>query len=520
MADQVAVPATPQVADITIPADAPKPDMENISQAMDSVAKQLQAPLPSPYTQGAIPAEPNIKPVREAPNPQQVQPMNNTAMAQKSARTANGIRGILGLVSSTSQKFAQNKQDQLKTKLVDVMQSKQQIENAKKVLAQDPNNQMAKGVLEANSKKLEAILSDPKNEKQLKKALDISYVDPEKNKTPEVKAAVAADKEVKGAGAFSAANPQEAQVAQMAQAPPKFAAPAQANVKSTTGTPEVMQANPRAAAALAKDTPTLETNPQYAVKLQQRETAQKQMMTLAPHLIDAKAKAELAAYNAGNQATRLQYKATADMQLAAYKATAQADRLTSSEKTAAQLKYQEGTNQVRAVMARARAAMGVTNDPRLNAAVKEKIGQAQISTLAGELDKATAARDNLELQYNATTDEGHKQQLQTAIDFTNSSIKQIAALKEQTATSFFPDSVKKQQAATQTNAPQPEQPSALSRFWSYLTGGVEDVPTEGDKSTQGAQSNGQQPAIEPVGNTTDQPSESGKDDGSEDSDQY
>ena len=296
MADQVAVPATPQVADITIPTDAPKPDMENINQAMDAVAKQLQAPLPSHYTQGAIPAEPHLKPVQHVEDSQRVQPMNNTAMAYKSARTANGISGILGLVGKTSERFQQNKQDQLKTKLVDVMQSKQQIENAKKVLAQDPDNQMARSVLKANTEKLQAILSDPKNEKQLKKALDISYVDLDKNKTPEVAAAIAAEKEVKSAGAFNAANPQEAEVAQMAQAPPKFAAPPPPNVRSTTGTPEVMQANPRAAAAMAKDTPTLEPNPQYAVQLQQKETAQKQLMALAPHYIDAKAKAELAQY--------------------------------------------------------------------------------------------------------------------------------------------------------------------------------------------------------------------------------
>jgi hypothetical protein len=260
----------------------------------------------------------------------------------------------------------------------------------------------------------------------------------------------------------------------------------------------------------------MEANPLYEAALKQRETAQKQMMALAPHLIDAKAKAELAKYNAGNQATRVQYKAVTDMQREVFKATAQADRLTSSEKTAERLKYQEGLNQVKAVMARARAAMGVSGDPRLDAATKEKMGQAQISTLSAELSKATAARDQLELQYGATTDEGHKQQLQTAIDFTNSSIKQIAALKEQTATKFFPDSVEKQQAAQQTNAPQPEQPSALSRFWDTLT--AWPSPKQAEERQQNAGQQQQPTAIEPVGNTTDQPSESGSGNDDDDDD--
>ena len=93
------------------------------------------------------------------------------------------------------------------------MKAQQQVANAEKVMA-DPNasdttRQMAQNILQSNKKKIQDIASDPKDHKQLAKALDISFTDPEKNKTPEVQALQAATKEFKAAGPFTADNPQE-----------------------------------------------------------------------------------------------------------------------------------------------------------------------------------------------------------------------------------------------------------------------------------------------------------------------
>ena len=75
-------------------------------------------------------------------------------------------------------------------------------------------------VIEANKKQLQTILTDPKKlQKQMLKALDISFVDPEKNKTPEVQAYQKLPmKDFKEAGPFNSDNPAEHEAAQAIKA--------------------------------------------------------------------------------------------------------------------------------------------------------------------------------------------------------------------------------------------------------------------------------------------------------------
>ena len=91
----------------------------------------------------------------------------------------------------------------------------------------------------------------------MQKALDISFVDPEKNKTPEVQAYQKAMAEFKEAGPFNADNPAEHAVAQAAKAPQMSDKP---NVQGMIPPAPNLQPVPKsqtpyADKALAKDMP-------------------------------------------------------------------------------------------------------------------------------------------------------------------------------------------------------------------------------------------------------------------------
>src|ERR1700692_767528 len=211
-----ATPSIPQIPDIA-PVQAPQQSAA-LDNTLSQVSQMATAPLPSMYSQGTQLAQPNVTPVRHAQElNQNVQPISMQVQDLKRARTQNAVAGLANTINRGAEAIQQRKQDALKARLVDVMQAKQNVANAQQVLQQDPNNKLAQQVLQANKKRMNDILSDPKHAKEMQKALDISFVDPEQNKTPEVQAFQQAHKEVQQAGPFNASNPQEAQVAKMAQ---------------------------------------------------------------------------------------------------------------------------------------------------------------------------------------------------------------------------------------------------------------------------------------------------------------
>jgi hypothetical protein len=383
------------------------------------------------------------------------------------------------------QGYEQQKQDKLKNKIVDVMKAKQQVANANSVLqmpgATQEQKDLANKVLAANTKRINDVMSDPKDAKQMAKAFDISYSDPDKNKTPEVAAGLAAHKEFQAAGPHTADNPQEAAVAKLAQTPQQQMSAQAPNFN--VGTPQapkvisVSQANPRAAAVLAKDMPSIEANPQYAAALKQKEDAQKQYMTLAPHIIDAKAKASLAAYNAGNAAARIQYKATTDMQRTAYDATMRRADLAMQDKAAMARVIQDGANQQRDIMARAEAAMGVTANPALNAEVKQHLGNvaiAQLDTAIDTISKSRDARDTAERSLLPAQQAASQAKNAVLDDFDRTRLAQLAAQRANMQAEFFP---------------------GVTGNGASAAGGVRDA---------GAITGPTTPVI-PVGNDTDQP---------------
>src|SRR5271154_935984 len=211
-----ATPAVPQIPDIVVQ-QAPQQNLQ-LNDALSQVAAQATAKLPSPYTQEYTQQSPRIQPVRQfTPQNDQQRPLGQGSAQLKHTQNMNALASLSNMVGRAGQAIAQKKQDQLKMDLTDVMQAKQNAENAQVVLQQDPNNKLAQQVLAANKKRLNDILSDPKKQKGLAKALDISFTNPEDNKTPEVQAGQQAMAQVRQAGQYNASNPQEAQVARLAQ---------------------------------------------------------------------------------------------------------------------------------------------------------------------------------------------------------------------------------------------------------------------------------------------------------------
>jgi hypothetical protein len=324
--------ATPQIADVVpqTPTMAPTALASDVDTSPGSAIGKMMAPtieaanqkIPDPYTQGVQVAEPHQKQIVPATQYDANHPVQGSAWDKAHARRQNSVAGLANVIGQFGQQIQEKKQANLKDKLVNVMKYKTNTENAQQVL-NDPNSspqakQMAQRVADANKKQLNDLLSDKKNQKEMAKALDISFVDPDKNKTPEVQAYQQAMKEFKGAGPFTSDNPQEHVVAQAAQkvaapvsrpgvsggSPEQVAAPVQRQAPPAPLPPPKSQ-TPYADAALAKDSPTIEENPKYAAALIQKDAANKQLMTAIPHLIDSAYKTSIANANNKSSAARV-----------------------------------------------------------------------------------------------------------------------------------------------------------------------------------------------------------------------
>jgi len=295
MADNAAVPATPEVANITQPGAAPaSAAVPGLDDAFAQAQATLNAPMPSKVIQGTDQAQPHMPAALPQYEPKSTdnRPMGTTLGDKKRAAIKNDFASMGNALGKAVQGYEQRKQDTLKDQIVAVMKAKQQVANANSVL-QNPNadqvsKDKANNVLALNTKRIQDLMTE-KNAKQMAKAFDISYSDPDKNKNPNVAAGLAAHKEFQAAGPYTADNPQEAAVAKLAQGT-STSAPTATNLNLGAPTApkaiSVSQANPRAAAVLAKDMPSIEANPQYAAALKQKEDAQKQYMTLAPKVIE------------------------------------------------------------------------------------------------------------------------------------------------------------------------------------------------------------------------------------------
>lgn len=432
----MADPQVPSIAPVTQAAPGPG---EDISAILNQVSQQVQKPLPSQYVQGTSVAQPRVQPVQQyQPKDENNQPLNNQATSLKMARTKNAFAELANVVGKAGQQLQQKKQDLLKEDLKTVMTAKENIANAQVILQQDPQNKMAQGVLDANKKQLEAILTDPKKQKQLSKALDISFTDMDKNKTPEVKAYQDAAKEFKAAGPFTSNNPAEHAVSLQA-----LSAGGSQQPGSQQQQPQAQQQpkTPHADAALAKDLPNVQANPQYAVAQKQQEDAQKQLTQyVIPRLITAEAQKQVQAVKDGNAAARLEFSKAQDFVRESARIEAAAKLEDTKAKAAMQLQIRRDADAMSRTMLNVNARLKVAEMEQIP---KEEKAKMQAESL-GLVDKdiATVTKTKLDLDKALVDAQNQKddvrvKQIEMMQNYTDLHLSTLNAFRQEKAVGIY-----------------------------------------------------------------------------------
>jgi hypothetical protein len=98
---------------------------------------------------------------------------------------ANLSKSVANVVGQVQQQRDQKKTQELSVNIEHLMTAVASEDQAKQVLAQDPNNQAAKDQLAKAQGIQSEVLNDDKNRKAIAKAFNINFVDPSKNNTPE-----------------------------------------------------------------------------------------------------------------------------------------------------------------------------------------------------------------------------------------------------------------------------------------------------------------------------------------------
>jgi hypothetical protein len=188
-----------------------------------SLIQNISLPFPQGLTQSAttpvqgghamqVPSS-----LQQPIGPHQDRPMDQRqVVGRKAAKLqgiGNAITGATNAIGAVVTKEAQIKQNEIKDSALKLIQSQQMIDEAKQQLESaqslmqnskpdDPAQAQYKAMatkaqemIDQNTKTKEAILADPKRRKELVKGFDISYTDPESNKTPAHMAAMSAMKE-------------------------------------------------------------------------------------------------------------------------------------------------------------------------------------------------------------------------------------------------------------------------------------------------------------------------------------
>jgi hypothetical protein len=421
MADQM--PQVPQIADISVQ-QAPQQNLA-LDDALSRVSEQAQAKLPSPYTQGYTQTAPKLPTVREfTPQDDNKRPIGGGSAMLKAQDTRNSIASLSNMIGKAGQAIAQKKQDNLKADLTTVMQAKTNAENAMAVLKQDPNNKMAQGVLAANKKRLNDILSDPKKQKQLAKALDLSYTDPESNKTPEIAAGQQAIAAVKQAGPYNANNPAEAKIAQQAQQGVK---------------PQQQSATPQADQALAKDLPTIEQNPQYAPAVAQQQAAQKALWTnIIPKAIQAQVDMQKTQLQQGSANAR----ANLNAQVAYYKeqqgAIDKMAQISAEAKSRLQLENVRAAHQMADTKMRVDAMKQIATTKLQDPTQKIKMQTEAMGTIDKSITGKIQSSASLKAQMAvAGVTDDQKKTLQAQIDMNDKDIAQTQQYRQQMAKDWY-----------------------------------------------------------------------------------
>lgn len=506
-------PTVPQIAPVQSAAGG-LATPQDIGDLLGPIAARANASLPDPYTQGTQVAEPHYheRAPQQTNRPTNTAPITGQVADVKRARRQNAVAGLANTISQAGNIIQEKKNNKLKDQLTDVMKAKQNIANATAVMqnpaSSDILKQQAQKVLDANKKQLNTILSDPKTTKQMQKALDISFVDPEKNKTPEVQTYQAAMKEFKEAGAFNADNPQEhavalaAKASQMTDARQPPLPPPAPNLQ-----PVPKSQTPYADKALAKDLSSIEVNPLYAPALKQQQDAQKQLAAVIPKLVDAESKALIQGAKDKNAAALKVFEKASDLQKSGFEAVNRMKLADTNNKAAAARVAARNAGEMARVTAEIASREKISRDNRLDKDQQNDVKYGSAKLLDAKILSATTELGKYDALIGQTTAD-------KSLDPKVKAQKLEQLRTEQTIQSTYLDQLQKSRTGLtglQPNQPSPQVnpqgPKAGTSFWSQVYSNMnQGLRNSTGTNTQG-ENNGrldvakpeQQPTIDAVG---------------------
>jgi hypothetical protein len=205
---------------IAWPLSAPQTQQASVpaaqSRDVDPIQEQLIKSISAPYSAAAQQALNPVAGAHTAQLPSSMQtpvtpfrqsPINhNPVVGRKNGRAqgiANAITGATNAIGSVVSAEAQVKQDHIKDNATKVIMAQQGIDEATQAheTALASNDaaaaSKAQAMIQQNTQARDAVFADPKMRKALAKGFDISYTDPQSNKTEEHAAVQAAMKQAK-----------------------------------------------------------------------------------------------------------------------------------------------------------------------------------------------------------------------------------------------------------------------------------------------------------------------------------
>lgn len=167
--------AAPLMASMMNQMESTKITDDDIKQALSPIqgghSMQMPASLTRPINDPA-PAQLDHRPVVGAGN-------------ARGQGIGNSVSSVVGAIATFKANHDRAKQTADATKVQQLIESQQAIDQAQQVLQQNPNDPAAKEALKHNTDVRNGLFSDPKFVKTVEKGFQISFTDPAANKTPE-----------------------------------------------------------------------------------------------------------------------------------------------------------------------------------------------------------------------------------------------------------------------------------------------------------------------------------------------